>query len=141
MSPLILFPAIERYAVDMLIKADECIAQFGLLGISFVVELNQGMADEPTQPGGGACIDKRAPDHITGNCEAAPTQMEPDLVREHPQNPDEAPEKKRRLQEPNPEIGRQLGQMASILVHSLVRVGTHFACIAKAKSALGPEPL
>ena len=80
MPPLILFPAIERYAVDMLIKADECVAQFGLLGISLIVELNQGMADEPTQPGRSARIDKRAPDHVAGNCETAPTKMEHHLL-------------------------------------------------------------
>jgi len=33
-------------------------------------------ADAPTEPGGGASVDQGAPDHVAGNGEAAPAQME-----------------------------------------------------------------
>jgi hypothetical protein len=35
-----------------------------------------GRPDAPTEPGGGARVDQGAPDHVAGNGEAAPAQME-----------------------------------------------------------------
>ena len=59
----------------MLVKAHEREAQIGLPGVAFGIELDQWAADEPAEPRGGARVEKGAPDHVTGNSEAASAHM------------------------------------------------------------------
>ena len=60
----------------MFVKPYEREAQIGLPGVALGIELDQWAADEPAEPRGGARIEKGAPDHVTGNTEAAPAHME-----------------------------------------------------------------
>ena len=69
-----------------------------------------------------------------------PAQIQGHVSRETPQNPDEAAKEERRLQEPDAKIGRQLGQVAGVLVDALVRVGADLAGIDQAKGASRFEP-
>ena|SRR5271157_1687846 len=47
---LTLFSAIEQHAINVLVKAYEREAQFGLLSIAVSIELGQRAADEPANP-------------------------------------------------------------------------------------------
>ena len=47
---LILFAAVERHTVTMLVKAHEREAQIGLPGVALGIELNQWAADAPAEP-------------------------------------------------------------------------------------------
>jgi hypothetical protein len=57
------------------------------------------------------------------------------------QNPNETAKKKRRLQETDPEIGREFSQVTGILIDTLVRVSSDLSGIGKAKCASSSKPL
>ena len=60
----------------MLVEVHEREAQLGLPGVALGIALDQWAANAPANPGGGARVDQSAPDHVTGNSEAAPAHME-----------------------------------------------------------------
>ena len=125
----------------MFIETHECESEIGLPGVVLRIELDQRTADAPTHPRGGGRIKKGAPDHVTGNGEGVPVHMEGHIFREDPKDADKAPEQKRSLKKANAEVGRQFGQMASVLVDALVGIAAHLARIGQVKSAARFEPL
>ena len=112
--------------------------------VSFPTSAARG---EPANPRGGARsrggarVYQGAPDHVTGNRKTALARVKHHVSRGHPQNPDETAKKKRRLQEADPEIGREFSQMTGILMDTLVRVSADLSGIGKAKCAPSSKPL
>src|SRR4029434_3843167 len=117
---LVALAAVESDAVDMLADAHEPEAQPGLAAIALGLQPDQRPADAPAQPGGGAGIDQGAPDEIAGNREALAIHVEGHARRQEPEHADEAAEQERRLQQPDAELGRQLRQMAGVLMQALI---------------------
>src|ERR1700722_7673061 len=124
---LILFTAEERHAVAMLVEAHQRETQIGLAGVAFRIEVDQRPADAPTDPRGDARVSEGTPDHVPGNAKAVAIDKEGNFLRKNPEDTSEAPEQKRRLQEPDAEVRLELGYMASVLMDTLIGVGTHFA--------------
>ncbi len=70
-----------------------------------------------------------------------PVHMESHVLRQHPEDASKASEQKRGLEKPDAKVGRELGQMAGVLVDALVGVAAHLPSIGQMKGALRFEPL
>ena len=64
-----------------------------------------------------------------------------EIVRQRPKHFDEGGQQNRGLQQADAKIGRQLGEMACILVHALIGVHPHRARLAKPESPSGLHPI
>src|SRR4029077_21001490 len=126
---LILFAAIKRHAVGVLVEAHQSEPQIGLPGIALGIKPNQRTADHPAEPRGGARIDKSAPHHVTRYAEAVAAHMEGYVLGQEPEDANETSKRERRVQAPNPEVSRQLGQMAGVFVDALIGVSAHLSGI------------
>ena len=96
--------AVKRHAMSGLVRVHECGAELGLLFVQFSVEGNQRTADPPAHPRPRCGVEKRGPDHITGDNEAMAGDSESDAGRQHPKHSDEAPQKKARLEQSDAQI-------------------------------------
>ncbi len=137
---LLRFAAMERDALGILADADQGKAELRLAGITGGIERDQRAADPPGEPGTAERVAERAPDHVARNHEAAIADHEDDLGRQHPEHADEADQKQRGLQQADPEIGRQLDQMAGVLLDALVGIGPDLAGLRQEIGALWRQP-
>ncbi len=62
-------------------------------------------------------------------------------TRDLPEHTHEREQQNRRLQEPDAEIGRQLGQMARVLVHTLVGVVADGTGVGEPEGPAGLQPV
>jgi len=127
-------------ALGVFADADQAKAQLGLAGIARGVEFDQRATDPPGEPGAADRVSKRAPNHITGDTEAAIADCEHDLRRQHPEHSDEAEQQQRRLQQADSEIGREIDEMSGILVHTLVGIGPDLAGVGQEIGPLRCQP-
>ena len=71
----------------------------------------------------------------------AAADIEHEAARDLPEHAHEREQQNRRLQQPDAEIGRQLGQVARILVHALVGVVADGTGVGEPERAAGLQPV
>ena len=104
------------------------------------VEADQGPADETARGRGDASVDERAPNHIAGNDPAASVEGQRDAGRQPPEHADEADEKQCRLQQTDAEIGREIREVARILMDALVGIDADLSSLRQEEHAPRREP-
>ena len=108
MPLLISLLTVKRHAMRGLMRANECGTELGLLCVPLSVEGNQRMAEPPAHPRPGRGIEKRGPDHITGDGEATATDGEDDAGGQYPKHSDEASQEKARLEQADAQVSGKI---------------------------------
>ena len=138
---LVRLAAVERDRLRVLVGPHQAEPQRRLAGVALAVEPDQRPADAPGEVGAAEGVNERAPDHVARDREAAAAQRERHLAGEAPEHPDEADQEERGLQAADAEVGREVGEVAGVLLHPLVGVDADLAGVGEQAGAPGCEPL
>ena len=134
-------PSRQRDGVDVLVGTDQREAQIRLARVALCVAADQPAAHPEAHQGTGARVENRRPHHEAGNGVIHVADAEAERARQAPQDAREGSEQDRCLKQPDAEIGGQLGEMARILVHALVRVDADGSRVRQPECALRLHPV
>jgi hypothetical protein len=138
---LVGFAGGERYAVDVFVHAHQRKAQVGFARIAFGVAIDQRCADPVAHQRTGRRVQDGSPHHEAGYREDVAGDVEGEVARQHPQHAAEGDQQDQRLQQADAEVGRQLAQVARVLMHALIRIGADRPGIGEPECALRLHPM
>src|SRR5271156_1526870 len=107
----------------MLVDTYQGKTQIRFARIALRVASDEAAAHPVAEQRARARIDNRRPHHEAGNGIVPVGDAKNEVVRQTPENTCETEEQYRRLQQPDGEVGRQLTELARILMYALIRVG------------------
>ncbi len=131
----------EGDRVDMLIDANQGEPQVGLARISCGVPLDEAASHPIAEQRGRTGIHDGRPHHVARNRELPARDLKNEIIRQRPEHADERREQNRRLQQSDAEIGRELGEVACILMHALVGIDSDGARAGQPEGAAGKHPV
>ena len=124
--------AMQRDRADVVADPHKGRAQLRLAAVALGVEVDQRIADAEAREGAERGVEQRRPDHVAGDGDRVPGEMEGEASREPPQHHHEDREQHRRLHQADGQRGGQLGEVAGVLVEALVRVHAEDAGMGEA---------
>jgi hypothetical protein len=125
----------------MFIDANQREPDVGLARVPYGVPLDEVAADPIAQQRRRSGIHDGRPYHVAGDGELRAADVEDEIIRQRPKHVDERREQNRSLQQSDAEICRELGQVACILMHALVRIDSDGARAGQSESAAGKHPV
>ncbi len=140
-APLRLLAMGERNRLQIFIGAHEREPEVSLAAIALRVQFGETAPDELAQKRCQKRIYESTPDHIAGDMKAGLPDPESEVVREAPENANEADKQDRRIEQPDRQRRGHFCQFARILVQPLIRVDAERARERQPVSARAIEPL
>src|SRR5450756_2789311 len=125
----------------MLVDAYQRKAQIRFTRVTLRVAADEISPDPVAHKGAANRVDNRRPHHETWDGIVPIADTETEVAGKTPQYAGESAEQDRSLQQSDAEIGRQLGEVACIFVHALIRIDAHRSRTGEPERAARPHPL
>src|ERR1039457_880905 len=125
----------------MLVDAYQGKAQIGFTRVAIRIAADEISPDPVAHKGAAASVDNRRPHHETRDRIVPVAETKIEVAGKIPQYAGESAEQDCRLQQSDAEIGRQIGEVACIFVHALIRIDAHHSRIGEPERAARPHPL
>src|SRR3984885_13314960 len=125
----------------MLVDAHQGKTQIRLARVALRIAADEAAAPPVAEQRARARIENRRPHHEAGNGIVPVGDAKNEAVRQTPENARETEEQYRRLQQPNGEVGRQLTELARILMYALIRVDPDRSRIGQPKRLARQHPI
>src|ERR1700733_5959100 len=125
----------------MLVDAHQRKTQIRLARVALRVAADEAAAHPVAEQRARARIENRRPHHEAGNGIVPVGDAKNEVVRQPPENARETEEQNRRLQQPDGEVGRQLTELARILMYALIRIDPDRSRIRQPKRLTRQHPI
>src|ERR1700722_3593691 len=138
---LVRLPLGQRNVVDMLVDAHQRKTQIRFTRVTLRIAADEADAHPVAEQRTRARIEDRRPHHEAGDRVVPVSDAKNEVVRQTPENARETEEQYRRLQQLDGEVGRQLTELARILVYALIRVDPDRSGIGQPKRLARQHPI
>ena len=130
----------QRDAFQILVDAHQRETQLRLARVAFGIKADQRPAHQPARQRGDVGVKQRAPDHEARRRNHHVADAKEHAAGQFPQHADERGQQQRGLQQPDPEVRGQFGQLLRVGRDALVWVFADAAGVRQPERALGQQP-